>query len=132
MKKRALYATDRGETCEFLTALLAGQGFEVVTVDSLLTALLVARGQVFSLYVLDAEFWGGAGARLCESIREFDPLAPVIFFAPAAETSAPREALAAGATRYVLKPDLSGLIEAVRDVSSGAASEPARAGSASQ
>jgi CheY-like chemotaxis protein len=96
------------------------------------TALLVACGQVFSLYVLDAEFWGGAGARLCESIRECDPLAPIILFSFAAGSGALSRAPEACATRYVLKPDLGELIEAVHDVASGAAGEPERAGFASQ
>ena len=104
----------------------------MVTARSLVTALLIACGQVFNLYVLDAEFWGGAGARLCESIREFDPLAPILLFSPAPGTSALREMQAAGATSYVLKPDLSGLIEAADDLVSEVASEPGRSGFASR
>jgi hypothetical protein len=84
-----------------------------------LTALLVACSQVFSLYVLDAEVWGGAGARLCESIRECDPRAP-------------RMTPEAGATRYILKPDLVGLVEAAHDIASVAASSPERTSLARQ
>jgi hypothetical protein len=39
---------------------------------------------------------------------------------------------AAGATSYVLKPDLSGLIEAADDLVSEVASEPGRSGFASR
>ena len=132
IKKRVLCVSDQGGTCEILAASLASRGYEVVTARSLVTALLIACGQVFSLYVLDAEFWGGAGARLCESIREFDPLAPILLFSPAPGTSTLREMQAAGATSYVLKPDLSGLIEAADDLVSEVASEPGRSGFASR
>jgi DNA-binding response OmpR family regulator len=111
-----------------VAAALARRGYEVVTARSLVTALLVACGQVFSLYVLDAEIRGGAGMRLCESIRKCDPLAPILFFSSAARASAMRKALEAGATRYILKPDLGGLVEAAHDLASEAASGPKRTG----
>lgn len=95
-----------------MTVLLSRRGYEVVTASSLVTTLLTARGQAFHLYVLDAEFWG-AGAEVCRSIREFDPLAPIILFSTAAEESARREAFEAGATDYVIKPDVDGLLESV-------------------
>ena len=95
-----------------MTVLLSHRGYEVVTSSSLVTTLLTARGQPFNLYVLEAEFWG-AGPELCRSIREFDPLAPIIFFSTAVEESARREAFEAGATDYVVKPDVDGLIESV-------------------
>jgi two-component system response regulator RegA len=123
-KKRVLCVSDHAATCEILAAALARRGYEVVTARSLVTALLVACGQVFSLYVLDAEIWGGAGARLCESIRECDPLAPILFVSSESGASALRKALEAGATRYILKPDLVGLVEAAHDLASEAANGP--------
>ena len=95
-----------------MTVLLSRRGYEVVTASTLVTTLLTALGQAFNLYVLDAEFWG-AGPELCRSIREFDPLAPIIFFSTAAEESARREAFEAGATDFVVKPDVDGLVESV-------------------
>ena len=130
VKKRALYAADREETCEILTALLALRGVEVVTAPSLLTALLTARGQVFNLYVLDAEFWGGAGVRLCRSIREFDPLTPILLLSSAARGGACREALEAGATHCVFKSDVTGLVEALSRVTSAAVRDDSPATSA--
>jgi DNA-binding response OmpR family regulator len=129
-KRRVLYVADQENTCEIMAALLARHGYEVVAAHSLVTALLVSRGQPFNLYVLDAQFWGGAGARLCRSIREFDPLAPIIIFSSAAGTRACGEALEAGATCYVLKPNLDELLQAVNQVTSEAAREPARGGGA--
>src|SRR5215207_6435148 len=119
-KKCVLCVSDHGATCEILAAVLGRRGYEVVTARSLVTALLAAYGQVFSLYVLDAEVWGGAGARLCVSISACDPLAPILVFSSAAGAGAPRKALEAGATRYILKPDLVGLVEAAHDLASEA------------
>ena len=131
-KKRVLCVSDHEATCEIVAAALERRGYEVVTARSLVTALLVACSQVFSLYVLDAEVWGGAGARLCESIRECDPRAPILFFTSAAGASAPGTAPESGATRYILKPDLVGLVEAAHDLASEAASSPERTGPARQ
>lgn len=126
-KNRVLCVSDQADTCENLTAWLARRGYEVVTAQSLVTAILVACGQVFSLYVLDVEFWGGAGTRLYESIRECDPLAPIILFSSAAKPNALREALEADATRYVHEPDPDRLVEALQGIAFGAASESERA-----
>ena len=111
-RERILFVDEHKDTCEVMTVLLSRCGYEVVTASSLITTLLTAHGQAFNLYVLDAEFWG-AGAEVCRSIREFDPLAPIVFFSTAVEESARREAFEAGATDYVVKPDVDGLIESV-------------------
>ncbi|HEX6624836.1 MAG TPA: response regulator [Pyrinomonadaceae bacterium] len=111
-RERILFVDEHEDTCEAMTVLLSHRGYEVVTASTLITTLLTARGQPFNLYVLDAEFWGD-GAELCRSIREFDPLTPIIFFSTAPDESARREAFEAGATDYVIKPDVDGLIESV-------------------
>ena len=96
-----------------VTMRLSRRGYEVVAASSLITTLLISCGQTFHLYVLDAQFRGGTGIELCGSIREFDPLTPIIFFSSRTEESARREALEAGATDYVIKPDVDGLMETV-------------------
>jgi len=102
-----------------MSELLSRRGFEVVKAQSLITALLISRGQMFDVYVIDGQFRGNVGTALCRSIRVFDPLSPVVIFSSTAGESARREALGAGATRYVLKPDIAGLIETVSQVTSG-------------
>ena len=126
-KHRVLCVSDQAETCDTLAAWLARGGYEVVTARSLVTAIMVACGQVFSLYVLDAEFRGGAGTRLCESIRECDPLAPIVLFSSAAGPGALRGAPEAGVTHYVHEPDPDRLVEALQGVTFGAAGESERA-----
>ena len=44
-------------------------------------------------------------AELCERIRGFDPLAPVLFISALAEESQRPRAIAAGATAYLIKPN---------------------------
>ena len=116
MKKRILCVAEHEEMFEVLTAMLSPRGYEVVTAPSPVTALTISCGQVFSLYVLDAQFWGETGVRLCRSIREFDPLTPVIIFSSAAGERARVEALEAGATCFVPQPNVLSLIEAVSQV----------------
>jgi DNA-binding response OmpR family regulator len=116
VKKRVLFVSEDGGACERLTALLARRGHQVVTAPSLVTALLVSRGQAFNLYVIDAQFWGGEGTELCRTIRVFDPWSSVILFSSTSAESARLEAFAAGATSYILKPDVERLIEAVSHV----------------
>jgi two-component system, OmpR family, response regulator len=118
-RKRVLCADAEEDVCEVISGLLSRRGFEVVAARSLISAHLISLGQVFDVYVIDGQFWGNVGTAFCKSIRYFDPLSPVVIFSSTAGESARREALRAGATRYVLKPDVAGLIEAVGHVTSG-------------
>ncbi|HEX7174236.1 MAG TPA: response regulator [Pyrinomonadaceae bacterium] len=111
-RERILFIDEHEDTREVMTALLSRRGCEVVAASSLITALLISRGQTFHLYVLDAQFWGDTGTELCRSIREFDPLTPIIVFSNRAEEAARREAFEAGATDYLIKPDADGLTKA--------------------
>lgn len=116
LENRVLYVGEDEGTSELLTILLARSGHDVTTAPTLVTAQLVSRAQTFNMYVIDAQFWGGEGAELCRTIRVFDPLSPVILHSSDAAASARQEALDAGATFYVLKPDIGKLIEAVSHV----------------
>src|SRR5215207_1067576 len=90
LKKRVLYVSEDEATGELLKVLLARRGYHVVTAPTLVAALLLSRGQPFNLYVIDAQFWGGEGARLCRTIKVFDPLSPVLLFSSnAAESERP-------------------------------------------
>ena len=116
LEKRVLYVSEDEGTSQLLTLLLASRGHHVLTAPTLVTAQLVSRAQTFNVYVVDAQFWGGAGTELCRIIRGFDPLSPVILHSSDAAASARQEALDAGATFYVLKPDIGKLIETVNHV----------------
>ena len=113
LENRVLYVSEDEGTSELLTVLLATSGYYVLTAPTLVTAQLVSRAQTFNMYVIDAQFWGGEGTELCRIIRGVDPLSPVILHSSDAAESARREALDAGATFYILKPDIGKLIEAV-------------------
>ena len=128
LEHRVLYVSDDEGTSELLTVLLATSGHYVLTAPTLVTAQLVSRAQTFNIYVIDAQFWGGAGKELCRIIRGFDPLSPVILHTSDASESARQEALDAGATFYVLKPDIGKLIEAVNHVTCGLLPEGCESG----
>ena len=45
-----------------------------------------------------------SGVELCRAIREFDPHTPILFYSAAAYAHDIREAISAGAQRYLVKP----------------------------
>lgn len=129
LENRVLYVSEDEGTSELLTVLLARRGHHVLTAPTLVTAHLVSRAQTFNMYVIDAQFWGGEGTELCRIIRVFDPLSPVILHSSDAVESARQGALDAGATFYILKPDIGKLIEAVSHVTCDLLREGCESGS---
>ena len=67
----------------------------------------------YDLYVLDKRLPDGTGLQLCETLHEITPTVPCIFYTGDAYEIHRREALAAGASAFVAKPDIEGLINAV-------------------
>lgn len=65
------------------------------------------------------------GAELCRHIRESRPGAKVIFYSGAAFDEDRERGLAAGACAYVNKPEVEGLVEAVKRALGGAANDAA-------
>ena len=70
--------------------------------------------QEFDLYVLDRHLPDGSGLELCQKLTQINPGVPCIFYSGDAYDIHRSEAFAAGADGYVAKPDIDGLIEAVR------------------
>ena len=60
--------------------------------------LALAGSESFNLFLLDGLLCDGTGAELCRSIREFDPVTPIVFFSALAQERRRREVIAAGAT----------------------------------
>ena len=112
---RILCVEANSDTCLLLAVMLGLTSFDVTCVSTAAEGLALARSKPFDLYLLDGRFTDGTGAELCERIRSFDPLAPVVFFSALAEEHNRREAIAAGATEYLIKPnDLEMLVSTVK------------------
>ncbi len=85
---------------------------EVATAESMVSALALAHSETFDVYVLDAQLPDGTGAELCQKIREFDRMTPIIFYS--GETPERLQSdMACGAQGCVMKPGLDGLQKAI-------------------
>jgi len=105
---------DNDDTCFLLQSLLGSHGHEVKTAAGFGEALSLARAQDFDLFILDIHYPGGSGEDLCRQLKQLRPATPVIFYSGAADEDERERGLAAGADAYVLKPEIDGLLAAVR------------------
>lgn len=116
MKHRILCVDDNEDTGFMLARLLEMQGYEARNVESVEQAIELSREEPFNLYVLDWWFADGNGSEICLEIREFAPHLPIIVYSGAARESDRQEALRAGASAFVVKPEIDELMEAIEDL----------------
>ena len=112
-KCRILCVDDHFDTSEMLQVLLSDEDYEVQTAASLDEACKLATKSAFDLYVLDKRLPDGSGLELCEKLNVLSPSVPCIFYTGDAYAIHRHEAMAAGATAYVAKPDIDQLVETV-------------------
>ena len=80
-KPRILFVDDHEDTRYLVITWLGTLGYEVIATDSVSECLRLARSGEFNLYLLDSRLTDGDGKELCEKIREFDDLTPIVFYA---------------------------------------------------
>jgi CheY-like chemotaxis protein len=110
---RILYVDDHEDSAEMFRLLVSSPDYEVQTAQSVAEAMERARSEPFDLYVLDKRLPDGSGMDLCIMLNALTPGVPCIFYSGDAYEIHRQEALVAGATAYVPKPDVDGLIETV-------------------
>jgi CheY-like chemotaxis protein len=110
---RVLCVDDHRDTSEMLQMLLSEEDYEVHTAATVEEACSMAEQTAYDLYVLDKRLPDGTGVQLCETLQQLTPSVPCIFYTGDAYEIHRREALAAGASAFVAKPDVEGLITAV-------------------
>jgi CheY-like chemotaxis protein len=113
-KCRILYVDDHDDSGEMLKLLLAPMDYEVVAARSVDEALEFARTEQFDLYVLDKRLPDGSGIELCKQLTKMSPTVPCIFYSGDTYEVHRQEAAAAGASAYVMKPDVDALIDTVQ------------------
>ena len=116
VKCRVLCVDDHEDTPEMLKLLLSQSQYEVHPAHSVEQAMELARTHEFDLYVLDKRLPDGTGIELCNKLSLLSPGVPCIFYTGDAYEIHRLEAMAAGATAYVPKPDVEALIETVHKV----------------
>ena len=103
---RVLCVEDDADTCELITIWLgmAPDEYDLVTVENPEDALRRIGSEHFDAYVIDSWLPGMSGTELCLTIRDTDPLTPIVFFSGVAYESEKAKAFAAGADAYLTKP----------------------------
>jgi DNA-binding response OmpR family regulator len=99
-----LYVEDDQDTRELVMYLLVNSRYTVVAAANGDEALMLARTNNFDLYVIDNWMSGASGIDLCRKLREFDSRTPILFYSGAAFECDKKQAFAAGAQGYLVKP----------------------------
>ena len=115
-KCRILYVDDHEDSAEMFRLLLSSPDYEVQTAQSVAEALEISKSRSFDLYVLDKRLPDGSGMDLCVKLNALTPGVPCIFYTGDAYEIHRQEAMVAGATAYVPKPDVDALIDTVHKV----------------
>ena len=105
---RVLVTEDEPDTLDLLEIILDHAHCEVVRADNPYHALELAQTETFDLYLLDNWMTEMSGVELCRKLREVSRQTPVLFYSGAAYDKDKKEAFAAGAGGYVVKPCLPG------------------------
>jgi CheY-like chemotaxis protein len=103
MKPRILFVDDHEDTRIIVSTLLAMDGYEVTAAESVADGLKKAMSQTFDLYLLDSRFADGSGKELCEKLREFDQITPIVFYT-GEHPKRLQEETGCDAQGYVMKP----------------------------
>lgn len=111
---RVLYVDDDEDSRAMLTTLLRLAFIEAKAVGTGAQALSSIQKERFDLYLLDARLPDVDGFELCRRLRDFDADTPILFFSGAAYEADKKKGIEAGANAYVTKPDVDGLVGAIK------------------
>ena len=103
-KGRILCTEDDADTRDLVRVILTDAGYEVICTSDSLKAVTLAQEQHFDLYLLDNWLPDLSGHELTKKLRLFDRETPILFYSGAGLESDKREAFAAGAQGYLVKP----------------------------
>jgi CheY-like chemotaxis protein len=96
-----------------LQLILSEEDYEVHIAATVDAAIEMAAASQFDLYVLDKRLPDGSGLELCTRLNRLTPGVPCIVYTGDAYEIHRQEAIEAGATAFVPKPDVEALIETV-------------------
>ena len=119
-RRRVLCAEPHEDTCRLITLLLERQGHEVVSARTIAECVGLVDARGFDLYMVDDDYIDGTAIQLCKRLREMTPGTPILFFSAQAFRRDRDQALEAGATAYLTKPDdLFDIVATVNSILSG-------------
>ncbi len=117
--RRILCVDDNDDSCELITLLMhaANENCRVTTASTANEALKLISENPFDLYILDFRLPEMSGLELCRLIRQNDPRTPIVFFTGMARDVDGTNAIEAGATKFLVKPnDLDILTETIEEL----------------
>ena len=118
--RRVLCAEPHEDTCRLVTVMLERPGHEVVPARTMAECVRLAGETDFDLYMLDDDYIDGTALQLCKRLREIRPGTPILFFSARAFARDREQALEAGASAYLNKPDdLFEIVSTVNSILSG-------------
>ncbi|HEY1587516.1 MAG TPA: response regulator [Polyangia bacterium] len=101
---RLLVIDDEEDVRDMLEFILAREGFEVVTVDSGLAAIEVARARTFDLAITDMKMPGINGIETLTALKQIDTSMEVVVVTGYASEQTAAECMKRGAYGYLTKP----------------------------
>jgi DNA-binding response OmpR family regulator len=116
MQRRILFIEDHDDTRELIKFVLESSGYSVTSDATVAAGLRYAAASKFDLCLIDNWLPDGAGVELCEQIRAFDSLTPVLFYSGTASDADRMFAMQAGAQGYLEKP--CSFVELIRTIES--------------
>ena len=114
---RILYVDDNSDDRDLAVVMFnySDTDCQVISAESAEEALWLIEKEPFDAYIFDCWLPEMSGVELCRYIRQFDPDTPILFFSALARPNEVAEALEAGASDYLVKPnDLERLPETVK------------------
>ena len=115
-KCRILYVDDHEDSAEMFRLLVSSPDYDVQTAQTVAEAVELAKSRSFDLYVLDKRLPDGSCMDLCIMLNALTPGVPCIFYTGDAYEIHRQQAIVAGATAYVPKPDVEALIDTVHKI----------------
>ena len=101
---KILCIEDDKDTCDLVTFVFERDGYQVESCSQV-ECLKLIHEEKFLAVILDNYFEGTSGVEICQELRGFDKITPVIFFSGEARQTEIEKALAAGANDYLIKPN---------------------------
>jgi EAL domain-containing protein (putative c-di-GMP-specific phosphodiesterase class I) len=101
---RVLLADDEPSLARSIARVLAGAGYEVITVTDGPSAIDALRQHDFDVILSDIHMPGMSGVELLRSVREHDLDVPVVLMTGDPQLQTATEAVELGALQYLVKP----------------------------
>lgn len=111
---RVLYVDDDKDSREMLCLLLKFRQIDAKAVGTASEAWSSIHEEHFDLYLLDGWLPDLDGFELCRRMHNFDSHTPVLFFSGACSDADKKMGIEAGASAYVAKPDVNGLLRSIQ------------------